>query len=243
MSDQLLVEGTWPDRLRITSGWARAEARPWNDESSAAQLRLIRGGADFLGEATRLVGDCGGDPVYSPALYPTATRVWKRAGFLQVDHLLVLERSLSVPWTEPSIPIRIGEPDWDDLLAVDRTAFEGFWRMSRLGLEESAGTTRHSAVITTGEPDRMRGYAIVGAQRGVGYLQRIAVDPASSGRGLGTDLVRAAMTWAHRHGGRSMILNVREQAMPARNLYQATGFNDTGTRLAIMGLGVPPQPY
>ena len=241
--DHLVVEGTWPDRLRITRGWARAEARPWNDETPAAQLRLIRGGADFLVEATGVVGDRGGEPVYSPALYPTSTRVWNRAGYQRIDQLLVLERPLTLSSPEPAVAIRTGEPDWDGLVDVDRAAFEGFWRMSRTGLEESAAATRHSTVLTVGDTGRVQGYAIVGAQRGVGYLQRIAVEPESGRRGLGTELVRAGLSWARSHGCRSMVLNVRAGALPARGLYEATGFSDTGTRLEIMGHGVVPKPY
>lgn len=235
MNDLLVVEGTWPDRLRITRGWARAEARPWNDESGAAQLRMMRGGADFLGEATERVVAVGGDPVYSPALYPSSTRVWIRAGYQEFDQLFVLERSLMTTWPEPRCEVEAGNPDWNALVAVDRAAFEGFWRMSRVGLEEAARATSLSMVLTVGDGPGTRGYSIVGAQRGVGYLQRIAVDPTWGGRGVGTDLVLASLGWARSRGCRTMVLNVRHHAGPARRLYQATGFHDTGTRLSIMG--------
>jgi ribosomal protein S18 acetylase RimI-like enzyme len=243
MSDHLVVEGNWPGRLQITRAWARAEARPWNDESAAGQLRLVRGGADFLAEATRVVTEAGGSPVFSPALYPTSTRVWQRSGYRLFDQLVVMERSLMVPWPEPTLPITIDRPVWTDLLAVDHAAFEGFWRMSRLGLAESSAATRRSAVLTVETGGGIAGYAIVGAQRGVGYLQRIAVGPESREQGMGTALVRAAMTWARGQGCRTMILNVRKEATPARDLYHGAGFNTTDTRLEIMRHPGPSQPY
>ncbi len=236
MTDIPVVEGTWPGRLEITRGWGRAVARPWNDDTTAAQIRMVRGSADFLDVATSLVGRAGGDPTYSPALYPSATRVWARAGYQMAGRLMVMERSLSVPWPHPHSRVDQTSNDWDALVALDRAAFEGFWRMGRFGLEEAYRATGRSMILTVGENGPV-GYAIVGAQRGVGYLQRIAVSPRAGGQGLGTDLVHSALAWARARGARTMLLNVREEASPARRLYHATGFHDTGTRLAIMGRG------
>jgi len=239
MSNRLIVEGAWPENLTVTRGWARGEARPWNDETAAGHLRLLRGSSAFLDEATSLVATASDGTVYSPALYPASTRIWKRVGYQPTSHLLVLEKGLSFRSERPARPIAaISSPDWDDILEVDRAAFEGFWRMSRAGLVEAAGATPNSTVLGFHIEDRLAGYAIVGTQRTASYLQRLAVDPEHSGQGLGTDLVRASFDWARRRGARSMILNVREQSTAARRLYQGEGFHDTGVRLEILSTTV-----
>lgn len=235
MWDRLVVTGSWPGRMTITRGWARAEARKWNDETTAGHIRLLRGGADFLGGATQLISEHSGGVVYSPALYPGATRVWGRAGYQPMDTLLVMERDLDLPWSPPQRELHpIEEPDWGALVEVDGHAFEGFWRMGGAGLRESAAATRRSAVLVVDEGAAPVGYAIVGAEWGTGYLQRVAVSPKHRGRGIGADLVRAALGWARGQGSRVIMLNVREQTAPARRLYRRHGFVDTSTRLEIL---------
>lgn len=235
MPNRLVVEGSWPGSLTVTSGWSRAEARPWNDETPSGHVRLIRGGAAFLAETTRLVAGASDGTVYSPALYPASTRVWKRAGYQTSSQLLTMEKVFAFREEQPIRPVLdLDNPDWDSILRVDHRAFSGFWRMSREGLVEAAGATPAVAVLAVEIDGTLAGYAIVGAQRTSSFLQRIAVDPDHGGRGLGTDLLRAAVSWARRRGARGMTLNVREQSMPARRLYEAGGFHDTGVRLEIL---------
>jgi ribosomal protein S18 acetylase RimI-like enzyme len=235
MSDRLVVTGTWPRGLTITKGWARAEARRWNDDTEAGHIRLVRGRAEFLDEATGLVSHHAGGVVYSPALFPGATRVWARAGYQPIDSLLVMERDLSSPWPDPQRSLSSHPtPDWDSLVAVDAAAFEGFWRMSATGLRESATATRRGAVLVAAEEEAPIGFAIVGAEWGSGYLQRVAVSPAHRGQGIGTDLVRASLSWARRQGSRAMVLNVRQQSTAARRLYRRVGFVETPTHLQIL---------
>jgi ribosomal protein S18 acetylase RimI-like enzyme len=61
--------------------------------------------------------------------------------------------------------------------------------------------------------------------------------PRHSGKGIGADLLRAALSWARQEGARAVVLNVRDGADVARRLYQSHGFVDTGTRLEILRNG------
>jgi len=238
MADRQVVEGVWPGPITITRGRSRADARRWNDETPAGHLRLVRGSADFLAEATATVAEYSGGLVYSPALYPSATRVWRRAGYRPFDSLIVMERGLAARWAAPE---RLVEPErnpnWDRVVEIDDAAFEGFWRMSGIGLAESSAATRRGIVLTVEDGPGTVGYAIVGVDWGVAYLQRIAVMPQHSGKGIGADLLRAALNWARQEGARAVVLNVRDGADVARRLYQTHGFVDTGTRLEILGSG------
>lgn len=232
------VEGSWPSPVSIRQGWGRAVARPWNDESADAFLRLERGRSDFLETATRKITSISGGGVFSPAMFPNSTRVWTRAGYEQIRQLEVLERSLRVRVAQPTRKVRRNpRPEWDRLLEIDRAAFAGFWRMSLDGLSEALSSTNLSTVLTIATDDVVFGYAIVGSQWGTSYLQRVAVDPVQGGKGLGTDLVRAAVKWARETTATSMVLNVRAENARAIRLYEREGFTNTGSKLLILRYG------
>ena len=191
VSTRVRIDGTWPEPIVLSRGCAKATARPWNDEDPSPMLRLERGASDFLSSATETLIGLTNASVYSPAIYPGSTRIWSRCGYEEVAQLRVMERPLSLPIGKPVSEVTETEdPDWNRLRTLDRKAFEGFWRMSVAGLEEARAATRRSTVFLASDEDAVVGYAIVGAQWNVAYLQRIAVDPAHSGRGLGTDLIR-----------------------------------------------------
>ena len=232
----LRVEGSWPGPLSIKAGWFRARARPWNEAVCGPLVRLDRGGTEFLiGVRDELVGLTGED-VYSPALYPGSTRVWRRAGFEEYATLAVMERSLArLPAEKATHEVRaVEDPDWDAILEVDRVAFEGFWGMSRLGLEEAHETNQNTTLLTVSTTEDPEGFAIVGSQWGVAYLHRIAVHPERTGMGLGAALLEWAMRWGSANGARSMVLNVRADNRRAQALYERSGFTTTGTNLQVL---------
>lgn len=235
MSRPLVVDGSWPGKLTVTRGWARVEARPWNTESDSAHLRLLRGNASFLTEATELVGEKCDGTIYSPAMYPVSTRVWRRAGYQHHSYLLVMERGLMVPFAEPSRAIdHVTTQQWERLLELDHSAFGGFWGMDRAGIEESLAATPHHVVLGHSIDDTLVGYAIVGMSGTTSFLQRIAVDPVHSNQGLGADLVLASFAWAADRGGISMLLNTREDNATALHLYQRLGFSLSDLQLEIL---------
>lgn len=219
----------------MSRGWARAVSRPWNGEDADAFLRLERGSAEFLTACTEHLCDVTNAAVYSPALYPNATRVWNRAGYVAAHRLDVLERSLGSPIDVPNESVRIElDPDWEKLREIDEAAFEGFWRMSSDGLREALAATKRGTVLTIGD-QRPAGYAIVGSQWNVAYLQRIAVHPSDAGQGLGMELLKGAMTWSRKEQAGVLVLNVRKQNRRARQLYERAGFATTSVELQVLG--------
>lgn len=74
------------------------------------------------------------------------------------------------------------------------------------------------------------GFAILQVLPPEAELLTIAVDPAAQGRGVGTALLRAAMSRARLCGARTMWLDVAEDNAPARALYARAGFAETGRR-------------
>ncbi|MGB7860454.1 MAG: GNAT family N-acetyltransferase [Acidimicrobiia bacterium] len=234
MSSPLRIDGMWPSPVVLSRGWARATARPWNDDIEDAFLRLERGSQAFLQSATRSMAQFGLEKVLSPALYPGTTRLWEKCGYEEVRRLTVMERSLSLPIESPPTPVAALEPDWVAITRLDQSSFSGFWRMSLSGLQEALNSTTKSAVLCSMSGSELAGYAIVGAQWGVSYLQRIAVGPGHRGQNIGSSLVRASLRWGRGSGSQVMILNVRTDNQPARGLYEKEGFTDTGTSLRIL---------
>lgn len=228
------VEGVWPGLVTLRRGWGKAVARPWNDDITDPTVRLERGSSDFLRSVAHRLAPLGSGSVYSPALYPSATGVWTRAGFEEFDVLNVMECDLGRDQAAAH-PAEVWEhPDWSAVVEIDRLAFDGFWRMSRPGLLEALRATPRSAVLKLNTGTELAGYALVGAQMGLSFLQRVAVAPQYSGRGMGSSLVRSAKTWAKGNAARIMVLNLRPENDRARRLYEREGFRTGSSHLLLL---------
>jgi [ribosomal protein S18]-alanine N-acetyltransferase len=201
---------------------------------NAGSLRLLRGNSGFLSEATEWVARAADGQVLSPALYPTAVRIWERAGYRELLRLNVMEKAVRPSSETPGWITTTAEPDFGALEAVDRTAFDRFWHMGAGGLVEAFRATPRSVVVEARQDGKLAGYAMIGSQAGSCFVQRVAVDPTSRGRGLGSALLNRSEAWARRVGAVTMILNVRPDNEQARNLYKRHGFQDTVARLHVL---------
>jgi ribosomal protein S18 acetylase RimI-like enzyme len=233
----LKVRGTWPNQLALSLGWARASARPWNDDFPAVALRLDRGSARFLGACTDYVRMLGA-PVLSPALLPARSRLWEEAGYEVGDQLALLEHDLrhipgndngNVPSAEPGHL----HPS-NELYEIDQSAFPVRWRMGRRGLEESVEATGRSVVHRVRDEEGTAGFAVTGISLGQAYLQRLAVHPRAQRQGLGGALVRASLLWARHRGARAVLVNTQTENQNALDLYRQTGFVIVPGGLVVM---------
>jgi ribosomal protein S18 acetylase RimI-like enzyme len=237
------TRGEWPGRVHLRRGWALAVARPWNDDTDvSAALRLERGGDVFLVRCATWLTDRGAGEVLSPALPPSQTGVWLRAGFRPRMELEVYERLVSRDEPDPPVEVTTEpSPDLDQLARIDAGAFEPMWRVGRLGLADAIGATPHSTVMVVGDRHRPVGFVIAGEAMGVAYLQRLAVDPDFAGRSYGRSLVRAAVRWAGRVGARTMLLNTQPENEVAASLYRSEGFSRSGPPLEVLAWLPPSQ--
>jgi ribosomal-protein-alanine N-acetyltransferase len=230
----LQIEGDWPDGVTLRRGWARATARPWNPLIDAGALRLVRGNSSFLAEATEWVARAAGGSVLSPALYPSAAHIWERSGYTELLGLKVMEKAVEAPTPTPEWITTSTEPDLAELEEVDRSAFDRFWHMGRAGLSEAFRATPRSMLVEARNGSDLRGYAMLGNQAGVCFVQRIAVDPDYRNGGIGGLLMDRSEAWAAQVGAATMILNVRPDNDQARQLYRRKGFRDTGANLHVL---------
>lgn len=200
----------------------------------AGALRLLRGNSGFLSEATEWVARTAEGPVLSPALYPSAVRIWERSGYQELLRLNVMEKAVNPASDGLDWITTTAEPDFAALEGVDRTAFDRFWHMGTGGLVEAFRATPRSVVIEARRQGNLVGYAMIGSQAGSCFVQRVAVDPTSRGQGLGSAMLIQSEIWARQVGAATMILNVRPDNDQARSLYTRHGFNDTAARLHVL---------
>ena len=230
------LEGDWPGPVTIQRGWWRAVARPWNDATPMAHLRVHRGGPGFLEEcAAALLALPGVTGVLSPPLLPAARGPWEQAGFALHARLVLMRRELD-SMTAPDHVVATGDlRDLPDALRVDQAAFDTFWRFDRTALLEAVQATHQGAIHLVRRPGGgLAGYAITGRGGTLAYLQRVAVDPAWQGRGLGRSLVRTAAEWARGHGASALLLNTPEGNGSAAALYASEGFRTVTRDLAVL---------
>jgi len=233
---RVFQRGTWPGSVSLRRGWARAEARPWNDAVNDASLRLQRGGSAFLEACVHRLTTLGAPSVLSSPLAPSARRPWEDAGFVEYLNLALMRLSLDGAIEAPQhLVVRDDDHNIDQMLAIDHAAFPDFWRFDRAALLESTHATSSSSVFVIRDGDSgITGYAVAGYGHAISYLQRVAVDPAWQGQGMGRSLVRAAARSARRSGSKAMLLNTQFDNEPAITLYEEEGFVQLPESLAVL---------
>ena len=220
------LRGDWPGPLTFRRGWARAQARPWNDAEPAASLRLVRGGPGFLQACTGSLCDLGAPSVLSPPLPAGAKRTWEAAGFRDYLELALMRLSLDEQPPAPShLVIEAPETPIETLLCIDQAAFTPFWRFDRHGIQEAVDATGSSTVLLIRDAEGgAAGFAVVGFGSAISYLQRMAVHPKWQGQGMGRSLVRVAARKARAAGARVMLLNTQLDNESALKLYETEGY-------------------
>ncbi len=122
----------------------------------------------------------------------------------------------------------------NDVIRVDRAAFEPFWRFDVEALREARrATPRHRYRVIT-DANGVQGYAVTGLAGQRGYLQRLAVDPAAEGQGLGRTLVHDAFTWLRRRHAARVMVNTQERNQRALALYRNVGFEPEPSGLVVL---------
>lgn len=164
------------------------------------------------------------------------------AGFTLAERLHLLVHPLDhLPEPHTAVPLRRARRrDRAATLAVDHAAFERFWRLDEQGLGDALAAT--SAVhyrVALSEASRPIGYAITGRADHRGYVQRLAVDPAQSGQGVGAALLADGLRWLRRWGARDAVVNTQEGNDRSLRLYQRTGFVLQPEGLAVLRFDLP----
>jgi ribosomal protein S18 acetylase RimI-like enzyme len=230
------VVGDWPGEITLRKGWARAQSRPWNDAVPLAHLRMQRGNAAFIGDCVETLRDLGAPGVLSPPLPSSAQRLWREARFEPHAELALLRLDIDRRIGAPSHLVVTGSTsDIREALRIDAAAFDEFWRFDRHAMEEAVSSTRTSVIhVVRKAGGGLAGFSITGVGVTIAYLQRLAVEPAAQGRGIGRSLVRSSARWANREGARALMLNTQLDNEPAIRLYESEGFRVLSEPLAVL---------
>lgn len=120
-----------------------------------------------------------------------------------------------------------------DLAAIVASEAAGFpedpWG-ANLVAEGVAGLLPTVGYLVLEQGGEVAGHAVLSVAAEDAELQRIAVDPAYRGQGLGRELLDACLADAARRGAERLVLEVRETNEPALALYRSAGFTELARR-------------
>lgn len=224
-------------------GKERLRVGPWRGRDDIAYLSPLAGAAlpsaAFVCRSVRSLSEQGYRRVVTGALSEAEQVAFRAAGFEVTEHLHLLGHDLhdlpAVP-DPPAVLRRCTRGDRQAVLVVDRLAFDPFWQLDEWGLQETVSATSHTRFrIATGAYDlAVLGYAITGRAGRRGYLQRLAVHPASRRRGVGLLLVADSLGWLRRWRVERAMVNTQLANAAALALYERVGFERERSGLSVL---------
>jgi ribosomal protein S18 acetylase RimI-like enzyme len=233
------------------TGVARLRVRTWHADHQVAHITPAAHGFGPLTteEVRRCIAELRRDG-YRGAVTAAMARAdqppFLEAGFVPAERLYLLLHSLDElpdPVLAAPAQIRRGRRrELDQLLAVDRAAFSGMWRLDRAGIEEALSATPAVHLRVARNSGRTIGYAICGRAAHRGYVQRLAVHPHAQGQGLGGTLLLDGLRWLRRWGARDALVNTQEGNDRSLRLYQRVGFVLQPDGLTVLRLALGDVP-
>lgn len=126
--------------------------------------------------------------------------------------------------------------DLDAIVALEQTGFAPASRwIGRSWLSEIDGG-HHFTPAARDADGTLIGVAAFQCFHEVADLNRVVVDPAQRGRGVGAALVEAGLAWAAASGAERMLLEVEWANEPALALYRRLGFAEITFRRNYYGI-------
>lgn len=209
---------------------------PWRGSDDVATLATYADHPlhpDDVDESLGLLASRGYQRVITAALAPREAAAFLGAGFEPLHHLVLLRRSLDLPLPRPDVRLRRWRRrTFDQILEVDRQAFDDFWQFDIVALRDALAATPHRSLRVTRD-DPVEGYALSGVSAARGYLQRLAVRPDNHGQGLGTGLLLDALRWMRTRGALEAFVNTQHENQRAIDLYLGHGFDQEPNGLTI----------
>ncbi len=229
--------------------WCGEEARagPWRGRRDVAYLSPRSDGptpsSGFVECCLAQLAANGFSHVVTSALTPPDQAAFLDAGFRVEERLRVLVHNLRrlqpIPELGGVVLRRAKEKDWAGVLAVDHLAFDLFWQLDEAGLEEAVSATPHTRFrVASTKSLAVAGYSVVGRAASRGFVQRLAVHPASQGLGIGRALVLDGLHWLRRWRVGAVYVNTQAGNERAFGLYKACGFRADPSALSVLSAGL-----
>lgn len=220
-----ILIGKWRDRDDIAAIW-HLKAR--GDEKrrlvlSSAKESLCRGTKNIV---TKLLNQEEAEEFSS----------W---GFETICRIVLLEKPL---YEAPKVSrnntgariTNFRKRDMEEVLKLDAAAFDNFWKLDAHTLGIIASSCTDNAFILARKGKKISGYAVGGVSGGLGYLQRLGVEPDHQGSGLGKLLASGITKLLYRMGASLVLVNTQEDNQAALKLYRDLGFLEKQGRKHIM---------
>ena len=221
--------------IRFRGGVARVAA--WHGRPEIASVALLCRGTppveSIEGLLEQLRG-CGYQEIITNALAPGASLPLVDSGFYIRARLHLLSHDFTALGAPTRRTRRSGAADRAAVLAVDAAAFDDFWQLDDLGLQQAARATPRSQLRVT-RGDSICGYGLFGRAERTGYVQRLAIHPAAQGTGLGSALLTDGLHWMRARGARSAFVNTQVDNERALHLYERSGFRRLPVGLCVLG--------
>ena len=223
--------------IRLHGGVARVAA--WHGRTDVANVALQCRGAPSVPEIELVIDElraAGYRAALTNALAPGASLPFVDCGFEVRGrlHLLSLDFSTLAGPASTRRTRRATAADRPAMLAVDAAAFDPFWKLDDVGLDQAARATPRSH-LRVDRGDGVSAYGLFGRAERVGYVQRLAVHPDAQGRGLGHALLRDGLRWMRLRGARSAYVNTQDDNDRALQLYERAGFRRLPVGLCVLG--------
>ena len=223
----------------VRRGAERLRVGAWRGDGSIAYVAPVTDrppSAAMVRHACEILATRGYREVLTAALAERERTGFLAAGFEVRDSLHLLAHDLRDLPSGRHPSLRRGRrSDRSAALTADQQAFPAFWRLDESGFEEAMNATPSSRFRVAVIDRRVVGYAVTGRAGRRGYLQRLAVEPAMQGRGLGRALVADSLDWLRRRGVTEAVVNTQVQNDRALQLYLRAGFRLQPSGLEVLG--------
>ncbi len=161
----------------------------------------------------------------------------ERRGFHELTEVITLrktDRALPEGGWRP-VPLRpASDADFEAMAAIDRRAFAPYWWRSPSRLRRQAA--RASRFVVGERQGEVIGYAEFHPHPPTSHLNRMAVDPAHQGEGIGGWLLREVLISLWEQGVEVVSLNTQRDNRRSLRLYEKFGFEVTGDRVTVWEL-------
>jgi ribosomal protein S18 acetylase RimI-like enzyme len=215
----------------------------WSFQPLTAQLVLYHQQRlptiDDLQRWSEQLGERGYTNVRTTALAVPAALRAEAAGFQPIQELVLLEhnnprRVGGIATHSTAATQRLTAGQFRAASDVDVAAFTRNWGLEERAIAEVCAATPRFRARSAGTP--LSAYALSGRDAKQGFLQRLAVAPASQRAGLGRALVVDSLQWFARWRVQRVLVNTPTDNHPALALYEQVGFTRLSERLRVYEL-------
>jgi ribosomal protein S18 acetylase RimI-like enzyme len=218
---------------------ASCRVRTWSGDATVAQIIMYHDRRPPTAEDVhRWCADLaavGFDRVRTGALYGHQADRLLPFGFAPLQRLALLEHSAPGDVPRPDGPTeRLHADEEQAASVVDQAAFAWPWSLDAAAIAEVRSATPRHHARAIHRDGRLVAFAVSGRDGRLGFLQRLAVDPAAQRAGLGRRLVLDSLRWAARRRVARVLVNTHVDNDAALRLYETTGFVRMNDELVVL---------